>query len=257
MTPISCVIIARNEEKSIVRTLDSVAWCSEVVVVDSGSTDHTVEICRQKGVQVYTQAFLGYGKQKQWATSKAHYDWILNIDADEVVSAELTKEVKSIFEKEPNPQDVFFLPIPLYFMGRCLQNSRKKGNIRLFNRLHSNFSDDAVHEKVLHEGKVHYLKNPVKHFSYENIEDYLEKFNRYTTAAASDLHSRQKHICPFFAFLRFPLTFLHFYFLKGFFIKGWPGLVWSFLSSLYPTVKGLKLFEIYENTRSDVSPDQQ
>ncbi|MEI8348434.1 MAG: glycosyltransferase family 2 protein [Pseudomonadota bacterium] len=242
MLPISCVIIAKNEERHISRAIESVTWCQECLVVDSGSTDKTWVLAQSLGARVFAHEFNGHGQQKRWAISQAQHDWILNIDADEVVSPELAQEIQNILAAHPNPRDVFFLPIPLYFLGCCLQNNPKKGNIRLFNRQHSQFSECVVHEYVKHAGQTHYLKNPIIHHSYDNLSDYFSKFNQYTSLAAQEMKDKDRFNFPLLALVLCPLTFVHFYFFKGFFLKGLPGLVWSFVCSFYPSIKRLKYY---------------
>src|SRR5210317_2112906 len=115
---ISCVIITFNEEENISRTLNSVKWCDEIVVVDSGSVDKTIKISKEYNCKIYPKEFNGYGEQKRYAVSLASNDWILNIDADEVVSDELSDEIINIFKDDEIKFNGFFLPRSLIFLGK-------------------------------------------------------------------------------------------------------------------------------------------
>lgn len=243
---ISCVIIAQNEENSIARTLESVQWCDEIIVVDSGSTDNTLEICRNLGAKVSNKTFKGFGEQKRFAVSLSNNDWVLNIDADEVITEKLKVEIVNLLKQSPKEENVFFLPIPLMFMGKVIQSSKKKGNIRLFNKNFSNFSECEVHEFVRHSGEVIFLNNIVEHYSYEDLRDYFDKFNNYTSSGAKELVKKNKRIYLTMIPFRFAWTFFQNFIFKGMILKGIAGLTWSFVSACYPVVKYLKAYEIYK-----------
>jgi len=244
MHKLSAVIITYNEEACIGRTLAALDFCDEIVVVDSGSTDTTVSICQQCKCTILTRSFDGYGTQKQFAVSKASYDWILAVDADEVVTDSLKQEIIKALTKETDVQG-YFIPISLVFLGKLLRfgGEYKKPHLRLFNRQAGTFTKNTVHEGVHIEGKTQTLKNHILHYSYKNISDYILKFNAYTSAAAKALKESGRKTSPFSIVLRFPLTFFKIYFVKGCLFDGYQGFIWSLLSSLYPVVKYAKLLE--------------
>jgi Glycosyltransferases involved in cell wall biogenesis len=246
MTKISAVIITYNEEPCIQRTLQSLDFCDEIIIVDSGSTDKTVSLCKENGCKVLYRKFDGYGTQKRFAVEQAANDWVLAIDADEVLSPELREEIISTFSHAETDVHGFFVPISLVFLGRVIRfgGEYKKPHLRLFNKKYGTFNTNAVHEGVVLQGPTAPLKNHILHYSYRDIHHYLEKFNGYTTAAAYSLHAKKRKAAVFESIVRLPLTFIKIYMLKGCIFDGYPGFVWSLLSSFYPVVKFIKLYEL-------------
>lgn len=252
MTKISAVIITYNESRNIVRALRAVKWCDEIVVVDSGSTDNTVDLCKQYGCKVIYNQFEGYGLQKAFAVSLAINDWILSIDADEVVSEELRNEILSIFRSDNIAYSGFYLPITLFFLGRQFRfgSEARNPHLRLFNRKHGNFIPSIVHEKIVVEGKTRLLKHEILHYSYSNIHNYFQKFNEYTTIGAKQLFSINKRTNILLIVLHLPFTFFKYYILRGCILNGIPGFEWSLFSSFYPIVKYFKLLELHNQQRN-------
>jgi len=242
---ISCVIITYNEEGNIRRALNSVKWCDEIVIVDSESTDKTIEICEEYNCRIFDKEFDGYGEQQRYAVSLAENDWILSIDADEVVSDELYDEIKNIFNDDEIKVDGFFLPRSLIFLGKHFKNGRESREyyLRLFNKNYGKFSSDKVHEKVELNGDTLKLKGTLYHYSYSNIEQYFNKFNSYTTNAAQVLFDRgDKGRNVASIVLGFPVYFFKNYFIYRNFLNGVQGFLWALFSSLYPVIKYFKLW---------------
>ena len=254
---ISCVIITLNEEENIRRSLSAVKWCDEIIVVDSGSTDKTIETCNELGCKVYHKDFDGYGEQKRYAVSLAQNDWVLNIDADEVVSDELGKEIENILRAERIDHIGFALPRMLIFLGKKFKYGKesKEYYIRLFNKNFSDFSKDKVHEKVELDGEAKKLKGAFYHYSYINIEQYFKKFNSYTTEAATELYKAgNKGRKPLAIVLGFPVYFFKNYFVNRNFLNGIPGFLWALFSSLYPVVKYFKLWSFWVQKNKEANP---
>ncbi len=248
LNKISCVIITFNEEENIRRALNSVKWCDEIVVVDSGSTDRTVEICEENNCRIYKKEFNGYGEQKKYAVSLAKNDWILSVDADEVVSDELCDEIKNIFNDDEIKIDGFFIPRSLIFLGKHFKHGResKEYYLRLFNKNYGNFSSDKVHEKVILKGDTQKLNGTLLHYSYTNIEQYFNKFNSYTTKAAQvlfDEGNKGRNVVSIV--LSFPVYFFKNYFIYRNFLNGMQGFLWALFSSWYPLVKYAKLWALW------------
>ena len=243
---ISAVIITYNEADNILRTLDALNWCNEILIVDSGSTDSTVKLCESRGCRILSRPFPGYGEQKQYAVQAAKYDWILSLDADEVLTDGLVNEILEVFKQKQIPCSGFYLPRTLVFMGKPFNFGKEHNQpcLRLFNRKFGGYTDERVHEHVKLTGATEHLKAHMLHYSYRNIEQYFEKFNRYTSLAASQLYERGKSANRLAILFRLPLTFIQTYFFKGNFMNGYPGLVWSLFCGLYPVVKYLKLYEL-------------
>lgn len=243
--PLSAVIITKNEEKRIAATVKALQWCDEIVVVDSGSTDKTVDTCKQLGCIVYHHAFENYGKQKHYAVGLAKNDWVLVVDADEIVTPALAEEIKQVLSANNPRHHGYKIKISLVFLGRLLRfgGEYNMAHLRFFNKRYGQYNNDEVHEEVILQGESPVLQNRMLHYSYESLHDYFEKFNRYTTLAAEKMKDR-KPKSTLYIFFKFPLSFLHAFFLKGLILDGYPGFMWALLSSFYPVVKYAKHREL-------------
>lgn len=248
---ISAVIITYNNADTMEETLAALKWCDEIVVVDSGSTDRTQEICAQYGCNFSTHPFDGYGPQKQHATGLARNNWILSIDSDERMSEGLVQEIQAIFSAESIPFAGFRIIIALHFMGRLFRYGResKQSHIRLYNRKFGGFNENKLHEKVILQGKVKQLNNIIIHHSYKNLHHYFEKFNKFSALAVEDAIRNKKKANIFQILVKFQAGFLIIYFYQRNFLNGFPGFVWSVISAFYKFVKYLKIYEAI-NTRN-------
>ena len=209
---ISVVIITFNEENKIRKTIDAVSSLTDdIIVIDSFSTDATQSICEQLNVTFIQQAWNGYGNQKNTGHAYAKYDWILSIDADEVVSPELLQELKSLKLKSEN--QVFNIPFKTYFCNILIQYGgwNPQFHIRLFNKKVTEWDRLAVHETLKFPADVEVitLNGTIDHYSYDSIEDYKTKSQRYTDLFAIRLKERGKkatwiktEISPLFTFIK-------------------------------------------------------
>lgn len=245
MTKVSAVIITLNAERTLEMVLKSLHWCDEIVVVDSGSSDKTLDIAAKYKTKIIHQKFLGFGKQKQVGVAAAKNDWVLSVDADEVVSKDLASEIQLMDLLQMNHFG-YYIAITNVFMEKIIDlwGHRTDAHLRLFNKKYGNFTDSAVHEKVEVKGTTAYLDNNILHFSYDNLKNYFDKFNAYTTLGAAESQKKNKSVSPLSMVLRIPLKFIQLYILRGAFRHGFPGLVWSVCSAFYPFVKYAKLKEL-------------
>lgn len=251
MHRLSVVIITLNEADDLPRCLRAVEWADEIVVVDSGSTDGTLELCRDHPqVRLVEQAFLGYGPQKRFAVARASHDWILSLDADEVVTPALAGEIQSFLGTDATPPAGATLTRRMVFLGRAFRHGRdaRQRILRLFDRRQGEFTDDAVHEKVVVRGPTRALSGDLLHYSYRDLADYFDKFNRYTTLMAEKMDGQGRRVGVPGIVLRPPWAFFQYYILRGNWRNGLPGFVYALLSALYKTVKYIKLYE-RQNTR--------
>jgi len=191
---LSVVVITRDEEAAIGRCLDSVRWADEIVVLDSGSTDRTVEVARERGARVEVSAdWPGFGPQKNRALALARCDWVLSLDADEWVPEDLAAEIRAAIAA-PEGRVGFELPRSSSFCGREMRHSGWWPDyiLRLFRRGAARFSDDIVHERVLVNGVTGRLKHPLRHESFTSLHEVVDKMNRYSTAGATMRMGRGK-----------------------------------------------------------------
>lgn len=223
---LSVIIITQNESTRIRRALDSVAWADEVVVVDSGSTDDTVALCRAAGAQVHEMDWAGFGPQKNRALGFATGDWVLSIDADEVVPAELRAEIQAALVR-PGALTAFRIPRLSSFLGRPMRHSGWWPDpvCRLFKRGTARFTDTPVHERVETTGPVGILRTPLHHESVVTLDDAIDKMNRYSTAGARALHGQGRRASLGAAIGRGLWTFFRTYVLQAGFLDGREGLM--------------------------------
>lgn len=242
-TPLSVVIITLNEAKNIEDCIASVAFCDEILVVDSGSTDSTLAICQRLGARVVEQSWLGYGKQKQFAVEQAENDWVLCLDADERVSEELRLSIEN-FMCQPTCYAAN-MPRCNIFMGRWLRHGEgyPDTNLRLFHRQYAHWSEDPVHEKVITSNEVYALTGDIQHFSQESIHSYLQKQNAYTSLQAAAM--LEKNIKPSIAKLIISpaVRFIKFYFIRQGFRDGLPGFIHIAIGCINSFIKYAKVIE--------------
>ena len=183
---LSVAVITKNEEAVIRRCLESVSWADEIVVLDSGSTDGTVQICSQLGAKVHVTAdWPGFGPQKNRAVGLTTGDWVLSIDADEWVTPELRTEICACVAN-PGPHAAFHMPRASSFCGRVMRHSGWWPDpvLRLFARARARFSDDLVHERLIVDGSIGALNHPLMHESFTGLDEVLRKMNQYSSAGA-------------------------------------------------------------------------
>lgn len=223
---LSVVIITKNESAAIQRCLDSVKWADELIVLDSGSTDDTVSICRRFTRHVVQTDWPGFGPQKNRALDYATGDWVLSLDADEWVTPELRDEILNTISR-PNEITAFRIPRLSSFCGRFMRHSGWWPDyvVRLFRRGTARFSDDVVHEHVIAEGKTGTLQNPIMHETFVDLEELLSKMNSYSSLAAQDMHRGGRKVSLIDAVLRGGWAFIRTYFFRGGFLDGREGFM--------------------------------
>ena len=223
---ISAIIITKNAGTMIRRCIESVAWADETIVVDSGSTDDTAEICRAMGVKFsVTSDFPGFGPQKNRALDLAAGDWVVSIDADEWITPELRDEMRAAMAKPTAA--AYAVPRRSSFCGRYMKHSGWWPDhvIRLFRRDAARFSDDRAHERLLVEGVTRKLKQPLMHEAISNMDQMLGKMNLYSTASARMLHERGRQASLATAVFHGSWAFFRTYVLRLGFLDGREGFI--------------------------------
>lgn len=246
MIPVSVILITKNEEENIRRCLNSVSWADEIVVVDSGSSDRTVEIARRYTHKVYVTDWHGFFKTKEYAISKTRNWWILWLDADEEVTEELRNSILNLTDDQLQANQAFAMNRRTYFMGRWIKHCGWSPEfvVRLFHKNWARFSRDSVHERLIVEGKIGHLSGDLLHYTDQNFKHYFKKFHHYTELAAQDLFVKGVTIRWWAVTLRALAAFFKIYFLKRGFLDGIQGFQIATLTSFYIFVKYFKLWEL-------------
>lgn len=235
---VSVVIITHNDAKNIRRTLSQLDWCDEVIVVDSFSTDDTVAICRAFNCTVYLKKFAGHGAQRQYAVSKASHDWILSIDAGEVLSDNLFTEIVLALRENPEYAGYRLARGLVFFDKEFLYGKESRRYfLRLFNKNYGNFTDSSVQATVKIEGRVCKLRYKMLHYSCGNLFQWKDKYGRYSLLAAWNAVTKEKDKRLVLVLLSLPFYFLKHYLLELNFLNGAKGFYWSALNTWNRVVK--------------------
>lgn len=246
---LSAIVITRNEEADLRGCLESLKpVASEIILVDSGSTDRTLEIAREFTDRIFHRDWTGFSAQKQFALEKTTSPWVINIDADERLSSELQTEIQRLLSAAEVPENGFDIPFHHYFLGRRLRfgGVRGESHLRLFRRAGAEYGTERVHEGVRVSPPIGRMAGAILHYSYRDIDEYLEKCNRYTTLIARAKHAEGRRF-RVTDHLRLPFEFFTRYFFKGGFLDGSEGLIYAALSSYYAWIKYVKIREVGGN----------
>jgi glycosyltransferase involved in cell wall biosynthesis len=238
---ISATIITFNEERNIARAIESLRCCDEIIVVDSGSVDRTIEIAGKHGAKVIESPWLGYAGQKNFASEKAQHDWVLSIDADEALSEALEAEIWQLKKNGP-AHDGYTMPRLAQYLGRWILHSGwyPDRKIRLYHRGRAKWVGDFVHESVRVDGRIGHLEANLLHFTCNSLSEHLKTMDRYTTLAAEQLVSQGERIGWKQLLVAPPWTFLRTYVFQRGFLDGMEGLAIAYMAALYNFVKYAK-----------------
>lgn len=241
MPKLSIIIITKNEAHDIRATLESIKWADEIVVLDSGSTDNTVAICREYTAKVYETDWPGFGPQKNRALNYAAGDWVLSIDADERVSPELKQEIQQALIN--THYDGFYIPRKSTYCGKLINYGAwsKDKKLLLFKRTHGKFTDDVVHERLIVTGKIGKLIHALYHDTYQDLSEMLEKMNSYSSYSAQQRSEKNKPGGLFPAITHGLWAFIYSYFLKLGLLDGKEGFMLAFSNAEYTYYRYLKL----------------
>lgn len=246
---ISVVLITYNEQDRIESALKSVAdIASEIIIVDSFSTDDTVKIAKKYTKNVFQRKWTNFSDQKNFANNKASFPWILSLDADERISPKLREEILQIKKKREPETSAFSMPRQVFYLGRWIKHTvwfpdRK---IRLFQKTKAHWDGEFVHGRLVVEGKTQKLNGALLHYAFRNIHEHLDQINTFSDLAAQKLYAEQKKCswarlvwCPHFGFFKS-------YFLKLGFLDGFPGFIVSVLHGYSIFLRYAKLREIWK-----------
>jgi glycosyltransferase involved in cell wall biosynthesis len=255
MVKLSVTIVTFNEGRNIRRTLESVKWVDEIVVVDSGSTDDTIQICNEYKARVFQQGRIGVAQVKNVAIEQASGEWILSLDADEPIEPALAEEIRAIIDS-PTAFDGYRIPRKTIFLGKLIKHGGwyPDYNLRLFRKEKGRFEERAVHEAMKVQGTVSVTKHAILHYAYPDIALFLTKMNTYSSLAVNVMARRgigfyqtswMNVMC------RPVITFIYKYFFRLGFLDGKHGLIINLLHSYYVFAKYAKAWEHRRNKSAD------
>lgn len=255
---LSIAIITFNEETNIGRTLESVAWADEIVVLDSGSTDKTVDICRKYTDKVFRQEWLGFARQKNAAIERTTGDWVLSLDADEPIEPMLAEEIRDIIASS-SALDGYFIPRKTFFLGKQVRHGGwyPDYNLRLFRKGRGLFEERAVHEAIKVQGQTGRTGYAILHHAYPDLASYMSSINKYSSLAVQVMGERG--ISAFKAstlniVARPVFTFLLKYIVRLGFLDGKHGLILNLYHAYYVFAKYAKAWEHAQQAVSGQRP---
>jgi glycosyltransferase involved in cell wall biosynthesis len=255
---VSAIVVCFNEELNIGDCLESLRWCDEIVVVDSYSTDRTVQICKQFTARVLQRSWAGYRDQKAYAHSQATKDWVILVDSDERVSPQLQSEIRDALKQDGGVYAGYAIPRLVFYLKRWW---RRGGwypdyDVRLFRRDRATWGGSDPHEKIRVDGRVRRLQHPLHHFTYRDIADHLERINRFTSISARELRQDGQRARLSDALLRPAARFFSSYVLKRGFMEGFAGFYVAVTAAVYVFLKYAKLWELDLEDDDDVGRKQ-
>lgn len=243
---VSVFLITFNEENIIEKCLQKLHWADEIVVIDSGSTDNTVTICEKYKAKVIYHKFENFGLQKQFALNQTSNNWVLSLDADEVLSEKLIEEIKTLNFSIAN---AFMIPRTHVFLNKIFKYGAesKRPILRLFNKQHGNFTEAKVHEVIQVEGNISVLKNEMLHYTVFDISTAINKQIKYALLSGELLFEKNKKPSILKTIFKFKFDFIRYYFLQRNFLNGYQGFVWSMFSAFCGFLKYAKLYDLHQN----------
>lgn len=247
--PLSVVIITKNEAENIERCIRSVSFASEVVVLDSGSTDDTQSIAASLGAKVFVEEWRGFGPQKQRAVDLAQNDWVLNLDADEALNDEAQEFVRRFMSEEASlalQPAAYKFERESFHMGRWIRHGGWSPDyqVRLFDRTRAGWSQDVIHERVIADGEIPKAGGKIRHWVFDDLAHQISTNNRYSSLGAEALRSQGKRFSLMKLVLKPFVKFLETYIFKGGFRDGLPGFVISVGAAYSVFLKWAKLWEL-------------
>ncbi|MEZ5500029.1 MAG: glycosyltransferase family 2 protein [Steroidobacteraceae bacterium] len=241
---LSACVITYNEADRIDRCLSALTFCDEILVVDSLSTDATVALATARGARVLSRPFTGYRSQKQFAVEQARHEWILCVDADEVVTDPLREEILALRAEGFQQHAGWSIPRMTEYAGRFLRhgNAWPDRIVRLFDRRRGQYAGREVHEHVRVEGTVGRIAAPLEHYSYRDLDDHLTRMSRYATLMAESLHESGRSVTAPGVWLRPWWRFLRGMLIKAGVLDGWRGFAFHLVEARYVREKYLRVW---------------
>lgn len=245
---ISALAITYNEEANIEKFIESLSFADEIIIVDSNSTDKTVELAKSLGATVLVRDFDNFSNQKNFALEQAKHEWVVFFDLDETISTELVSEIKSSIAN-PGTTDAFKVKRNFYFMGKRIKYSGFQNDavIRVFKKSKAKYSSDLVHETLEIDGSIATLKHRSDHFSYKGFDHYNNKLTQYSKLQAQALHTKNVRPNLYHFLVRPCYRFWHQYLIRLGFLDGKVGFILAYTSAFAVFKRYLYLWTMYRN----------
>ncbi len=249
MEKLSAFVTTYNNARTLASCLESVKWSDEIVLLDSGSTDATLEIARHYGCQIFHQPFLGYGKQKQLALTKTTHLWVLLLDADEALSPASQQEIRELLQQGPSA-DGYVIPRKEQMFWQMNNDFiRLNRFLRLFRKDKGYITDMPIHAAPKVDGVIKSLHAPFYHYGETDIDVKVNKLNAYSTGLVKDKVAKGTKANPWICVFYPPIYFVRAYFFKRAFLNGWGGFITSVCGAFYVFLKYAKLYEYHQRKR--------
>lgn len=245
---ISALAITYNEEANIEKFISSLSFADEVIIVDSNSTDKTVELAKQHNAKVIIRDFDNFSNQKNFALQQVNHDWVVFFDLDETITQELAEEIKNTIKNSKNIA-AFKVKRNFYFMGKRIKYSGFQNDvvIRIFKRNKAKYSNNLVHETLEVDGSVKILKHKSDHYSYKNFDHYNNKLTQYSKLQAQALYNKNVRPSIYHFIIRPCYRFWHQYLIRLGFLDGKEGFILAYTSAFTVFKRYLYLWTMYRN----------
>ena len=249
---LTVITLTKDEDHNIADCLETVSWADEIIVIDAGSTDRTVELARRFTPEVIVLPWRGYGAARNEALARSHSGWVLWLDADERVTKELAEEIRAILEKDDPAAAGYEIARRAYFCGKWIRHAGWYPSrvVRLFRRNQAAFSESRVHERLVIGGPIGRTRHDLLHYTDPDLSHYFTKFNTYTSLAARDMEEAGRGFAFTDLILRPLFQFFKMYLLRLGFLDGMHGFVLCVASSAYVFTKFAKLWELQQKGKN-------
>lgn len=245
---ISAAILTYNSEKHIDKVLEKLYWCDEIIILDSFSTDSTLEICKKYTSNIFQNKFKDFGTQKNLLMTKCKNDWIISIDSDELVGDNLIANILNLTIADFKNNSGFLINRKHIFLNKQFMYGKESSSwiLRLFNKNKGGVTNNIVHESIQVTGNINKIKGTLLHYTISELKEAIHKMDYYARLKANEYFNKKKQCTWIKLYLTFPFTFFREYFLNLNFMNGYQGYIWAYLVAQGASLKYYYLKELYD-----------